>query len=236
MHENAFQLWVGRQPRQAVVMYVPSADRGTADDVLRLLDEAALVTLVAVDGDEPVVVPTPFSLQRTADGGTWPVIEVHLHRNNPFWSAVADGGPVTVSVLGPYAFIPHDWNPRSGAPPEDGVPTSWYAAASLRCRAELVEEPGELAGLVGRLVERVEPAGLDHSIDPAARPYGPLLGAIRGVRLHVEDVVAKSKFGGTRAPEQRRDVIGRLVARARPGDAAVVDWARRALDRDTSAS
>jgi len=88
----------------------------------------------------------------------------------------------------------------------------------------------------GRLVVGVEPAGLDHPIDPGARPYGPLLGAIRGVQLHIEEVVAKSKFGGTRDPDQRRDVIARLTARARTGDAAVVEWARRALDRDTGPS
>lgn len=214
-------------------MYVPPADRGTDDDVLRLLADAPVVTLVGVDpAGVPVVVPTPFSTQPASDGGRWPVVEAHLHRSNPWWDAVTDGGPATVSVLGPYAFIPHDWNPRAGAPAADGVPTSWYAAATLRCRSELVDDPSALAALVGRLVDRVEPDGLDHPVEPGTAPYGPLLGAIRGIRLHVEHVVAKSKFGGTRDPAQRLDVIGRLAERSRPGDAAVVDWAQRALERD----
>lgn len=216
-------------------MYIPPADRGTVDDVIRLLDEAPLITLVAVaDDGSPVVVPTPFSTTPAGEAGDWPVVEAHLHRSNPLWGAVVDGGPLTVSVLGPYAFIPHDWNPRPGAPPEHGVPTSWYAAATLRCRAELVEEPAALAALVGRLVARVQPAGLDHPVAAGAAPYGPLLSAIRGVRLHAEDAVVKSKFGGTRDAAQRRDVIGRLGARALPGDADVIRWAQIALERDTA--
>jgi transcriptional regulator len=213
-------------------MYIAAVDRAAPEDWPELLRRTEVVTLVAADGDggEPVVVPTHVGLAGPADH---PVVEVHLHRAPPFWDAVAERPTVTVSVVGPFVFIPHDWNPRPGSDPVDGVPTSWYAAATLRCRLEPVDDPAELAALLTRLAERFEPVGLDRPVDPVSPPYGPLLGAIRGARLHVESVEAKTKFGGNRPAELRRSVIARLEERAGPGDPAAADWARRTLDRPT---
>lgn len=212
-------------------MYVAPVDRATDDDWRLLLDQARVVTLVAPGaGDVPVVVPTHFGLAPTADGDT-PVLEIHLHRANPFWAAVEADPVVLVSVVGPFVFVPHDWNPRPGAEPADGVPTSWYAAATFRCTAELISDAGELAALLNRLADRFEPVGLDRPVDATAAPYGPMLAAIRGARLQIVDVVAKTKFGGNRPEATRRAVIDRIAGRDEPGDRSAVAWAERTLGR-----
>jgi transcriptional regulator len=212
-------------------MYVAPVDEGTEEDWHLLLDQTPVATLVAPGtGGAPVVVPTHFGVL-PASGGEPPVIEVHLHRANPFWAAVEADPLVLVSVVGPFVFVPHDWNPRPGTDPADGVPTSWYAAATLSCTAELIHRDADLAALLNRLAGRFEPVGLERPVDADGAPYGPLLGAIRGVRLRVDEVVVKTKFGGNRPEATRREVAARVRRRDGPGDRAAAEWAGRTLDR-----
>lgn len=110
------------------------------------------------------------------------------------------------------------------------MPTSWYATASLTCIARIVDDEAALASLLTRLSDRYEPIGLDRPVAANTAPYGPLLRAIRGVRLEVIDVVAKAKFGGNRPAQQRRQVAERLVERDGPGDVAAAAWLHRALE------
>jgi transcriptional regulator len=46
------------------------------------------------------------------------------------------------------------------------------------------------------------------------------LPGIRGLRLHVEEVRAKMKYGGNKTPDHRREIADHLTERDGPMDAA----------------
>jgi len=60
-------------------------------------------------------------------------------------------------------------------------------------------------------------AGGDWFVDRRKLP------GIRGLRLHVEAVRAKMKYGGNKTPEHRNDIAERLTDRDAPGDRAARD-------------
>jgi transcriptional regulator len=167
----------------------------------------------------PVVVPTQFVL----DGSE---VLVHFARPNPVLDAVRANPRTVMSVAGDWAFIPSDWKAIGGEDPTLGIPTTYYAAVQLRGRAEVRDEPAEVAAVLRRQLAALEPG------TPVADPleaHGPQLRAIRAVVLTVEEVSAKFKYGGNVDADHRRAVIGRLRARGLPGDAAAAAHTERRL-------
>lgn len=157
----------------------------------------------------PVVVPTQFLL----DGD---VVLLHLARPNPVWSAIAENPLLLLSVTGDWAYIPSAWKAIDDEDPSAGIPTTYYAAAQLRCQATVVDDAaGKLAILRAQLAA-LQP-GVD-TADPAS--HDRKLPGIRGLRLTIREVTAKFKYGGNVDVEHRLAVADRLAARAGPGDAA----------------
>jgi transcriptional regulator len=105
-------------------------------------------------------------------------------------------------------------------PPEAGVPTSYYASAQVRATATVTDDHDEIAAILRVQLARMQPGGGHAKVSAGTEPYGKLLPAIRGIRLRVEAVHAKFKFGGNRPAEHRLAVAERLAARDAPGDAA----------------
>jgi transcriptional regulator len=136
------------------------------------------------------------------------------------WAARAENPLVLFSVTGPFVYVPAAWNAQPGTPPETGVPTSYYASAQLRATATVTDDHDEIAAILRVQLARMQPDGGHAAVAAGAEPYGKLLPAIRGIRLRVEAVHAKFKFGGNRPPEHRLAVAERLAARNAPGDAA----------------
>ena len=90
-----------------------------------------------------------------------------------------------MSVLDDYAYIPTTWRAKAGGPDEDGVPTSYYSAVQLTCRAE-IGEPQDKAKLLRRQLAHFQPHG-DHAQVAVGMPWGapslpdcgPPVGSIR---------------------------------------------------------
>ena len=175
-------------------------------------------------GQPPVVVPTHFSVDE-AD------LLVHLARPNPVWAAIEADPHVVMSVIDDYAYIPTTWRAKAGGPDEDGVPTSYYAAVQLRCRAEVVDDPDAKAALLRRQLAHFQPAGDHADVAVGAEPYGRMLPGIRGLRLHVTGVAAKFKYDDSNPEEHRTRVAGRLEARATGRDPGAAVQQRRRLTR-----
>jgi transcriptional regulator len=166
--------------------------------------------------DVPVVVPTQFVL----DGDT---VLLHLARPNPVWCAIDENPLVLLSIAGDWAYVPSAWKAIGDEDPALGVPTTYYAAAQLRCAATVVDDdPGKLE-ILRRQLDELEP-GLG-AADPGV--HERKLPGIRGLRLTVLEVTAKFKYGGNVDHEHRVAVSERLADRAGPGDEA----ARRRLLR-----
>ncbi|HEX2057145.1 MAG TPA: FMN-binding negative transcriptional regulator [Actinomycetota bacterium] len=156
----------------------------------------------------PVVVPTHF----VYEGGS--SLLFHLARPNPVWAALDESPHGMLAVVGAYTYVTAEMNTGPEDSPEYGIPTSYYAAVQVSGRTELVEEPAALAELLNVTLEHFEPGRSGHPVRPD-NEYGKSLPAIRGVRLHIEDVRAKFKFGGNRRPEHRAAINEALRRRGR---------------------
>jgi transcriptional regulator len=171
----------------------------------------------------PLVVPTHFT-PVSADE-----ILLHLARPNPVWPHLEAATQVRLSVMGDYAYIPTYWRAAEDIPPEDGVPTSYYAAVQFVCRPTIVDDPRDKADLLARQLEVFQPEGRHAEVDPDQPPYGRMLPGIRGVRLEVLHVDAKFKYDDHKPVELREHAIERLLARGRGLDAGAAAQQRRRL-------
>lgn len=198
------------------------------DDLLRHVDFGQLVTAGLVDG-YPVVVPTHFH-HDPASG----LVLLHLARPNPVWKALRADPHVVLAATTDYVYVEAAWNAGADEPPELGVPTSYYTALQIRGTAEVVDDPDDKAALLATQLGRFEPPGSTR-VPPstAVESDRRQLPGIRGVRITVESVRAKLKYGGNRTPEHRARVAERLAERDRGMDGAA---RRRLLEHGDAAS
>ncbi len=168
--------------------------------------------VLADPGGWPAVVPTHFTVddERT--------VLMHLARPNPVWRLIEAQPRVVLSVVDDDAYVPTAWRAAPGTPVTDGVPTSYYAAVQLRCQAEIVDDPAGKAALLRRQLRDLQPEGEHAAVSVNEPPYGRLLPGIRGLRLHVVDVVAKFKFDDHKSAEHRLAVADRLEQRGQGHD------------------
>jgi transcriptional regulator len=172
--------------------------------------------------DVPVVVPTQFLL----DGDT---VWLHLARPNPVWHAIEENPTVLLSVAGDWAYVPSAWKAIGDEDPSMGIPTTYYAAAQLRCEATVVDDDEGKLAILRRQLAATEPEL------PTADPSAHLrkLPGIRGLRLGIVEVAAKFKYGGNVDADHQHAAAERLAARGGPGDAAARAHLLRRAARDT---
>lgn len=166
--------------------------------------------------DVAVVVPTQFLL----DGDR---VLLHLAVTNPILTALEENPRAVLSVAGDWAYIPAGWKAVGDEDPALGIPTTYYAAVQLTGPVTLVDEPEEVAAVLRRQLDVLEPDG--SVADPSV--HAGKLRAIRGLRLDIEAVRAKFKYGGNVDGEHRAAIAERLASRAGPGDAATLAHLRR---------
>jgi transcriptional regulator len=159
----------------------------------------------------PVVVPTQFVL----DGD---VILTHVLARNPILAALADDARAVLSVAGDWAFIPGAWKAIGDEDPRKGIPTTYYGAVQVSGSCVIEDQPAAIADVLRRQVAATDPDG-DY-IDPLE--HGAKLNGIRGLRLTIEEVRAKFKYGGNVDQAHRDAVRAHLLARNEPGDVAAV--------------
>jgi transcriptional regulator len=162
----------------------------------------------------PVVVPTHFIF----DGES--TIRLHLARPNPVWAALEENPVAMVSVIGDVAFIPSSWN--------GGIPTSYYGAVQCIGRVTVLDAAEDVADVLRAQLAVYQPEGDPEPVDVDHPLYARNLGAIRGIRLDIDEVRAKFKYGGNKPADVRREIADHLADRSSPGDAAA---RRRLLDR-----
>jgi transcriptional regulator len=149
------------------------------------------------------------------------MILLHLARPNPVWRALEADPHVVLALTGDYTYVEAAWNADPGTDPTYGVPTSYYTAVQLLCRAEVIDDPDEKAGILARQLGHFEPPDSSR-VTPSTGNESDRrqLPGIRGLRLQIEAVRAKMKYGGNKSVEQRLDIASRLAERAGPMDAA----------------
>jgi transcriptional regulator len=203
-------------------VHVPPVDRPLNDDEWRRFVTAqGFGHLVAAGAGREVaiVVPTQFIL----DGD---VVLCHVAAANPVLAALVEQPRAVLSVAGDWAFVPSSWKAIDDEDPRLGIPTTYYAAVQLAGPVDVVEDPGELAGVLRRQLAALQP---DVDVADPGHDHRRRLAAIRGLVLHVDSVAARFKFGGNVDAAHRRAVLERLEARDGPGDAAAAVHVRRRL-------
>jgi transcriptional regulator len=158
-----------------------------------------------------VVVPTQFVVERD-------VILFHVLARNPIVAALASDARAVLSVAGDWAFIPGAWKAIDGEDPREGIPTTYYGAVQVSGSCVVDDRPDAIAELLRRQVAAIDPDG-DY-IDPLE--HGAKLKSIRGIRLSIDEVRAKFKYGGNVDQAHRDEVRDRLLARNGPGDQAAI--------------
>lgn len=199
-------------------MLIHPWDAATRDEWSNVLGRHSFGQLVVTGEDWPYVVPSHF----VHDGGDQ--IWLHLARPSPVWSALEQHPRVVFALAADYVYVEAAWNADDGVPPEHGVPTSYYTAVQLRCTAEIVDDADGKLEILRRQLARLEPEGSSRVPPTAALETDRrLLPGIRGVRLTIEEVLAKMKYGGNKSPEQRGRISDRLAGRGGPMDDAARD-------------
>lgn len=175
-------------------------------------------------GEPPMVQPLHFAY----DSARGEVV-THLARPNPVWRALEISPTVLLSVVDDYTFIPGPWQAAEDAPPEHGVPTSFYAAVQLSCTAHVVDDPEAKAELLQRQTAHFQPDGGSAPVAAGKAPFGRQLSGIRALRLEVREVRAKFKYGGKRSESVQQRISERLAERNAPRDAAARSHQQRRL-------
>lgn len=197
-------------------MLIHPWDAGSDQEWRDWLATQRVGTLICPTADLPVVVPTHFVW-------TGEQVLLHLARPNPALTAMAERPRVIFSVHGDWAYVPAASKVLPGEDPSLGIPTSYYAAVTLACTAQLLEgEP--LLDVLRTQLGTFEPGS--GVADPAV--HERRLPGIRGVRLTVESVQAKFKYGGNVDAAHRAVVAEGLLKRG--NTAAVAHLTRRTPD------
>ncbi|MGA3092197.1 MAG: FMN-binding negative transcriptional regulator [Terriglobales bacterium] len=170
---------------------------------------------LGVNRATPVITPVHFI------EGAGGAVEFHLHRANPLLDALRELPRATMSVVSAQAFIPSSWNSETGYDPMWSAPTSYYSAVQVTGATEFLE-PAALADHLNREVAFFQPSVPIHHVQADGSYFGRALAAIVGVRVTIEQVEAKFKFGGNRAKEHRLKIAANLAQRGAPNDLAAL--------------
>jgi predicted FMN-binding regulatory protein PaiB len=92
--------------------------------------------------------------------------------------------------------------------------------------ADVVTDPAEKASALTALMEKLQPEGGYAPIDPEDARYKQMLKAVAVVRVSIEEITAKFKFGQNLSEARREIIISRLEERGRPDDAATAGLMR----------
>jgi transcriptional regulator len=206
-------------------MLIHPWDAGSPAEALDFLRDNEFGHLVAggADRNVPVVVPTQFLL-----AGEHTIL-LHLARPNPVWEAIAENPAVLLVVSGDWVFIPGAWKkiPELDEDQSYGIPTTFYASVQLVCQATPVDDDAGIAEILRLQIERLDPGG--GLVDPAA--HGQAVGRTRGLRLAIQEMQAKFKYGGNLDDAHRQHIAGLLACDHRSGARAALKHLERRIDR-----
>ncbi len=203
-------------------MYIAKVDSGFGEEEWRSFVVAQGFGHLVAAGrgrEVPVVVPTQFIL----DGDE---VILHLVAKNPMLEAIEEEPQVVMSVAGDWAFIPSAWKAIGDEDPLLGIPTTYYAAVQLQGSATIVSDPAGTADVLRRQLAVIQP---EFEIADPLVAHAERLRTIRGVRIGIEEVRAKFKYGGNVDVAHREAVIADLERRGRPGDRAAARQTRRRI-------
>jgi len=189
------------------------------DIIYAVLDDAEYGTLALSVDDTPYAVPVNFV--RIEDA-----IYFHGALNNRKMKMLVKNPKVSFSVVENYALIDSDFSSTEGlACPA----TQFFKLVSITGRATVVESREEKARIFTAMMQKLQPKGGYKPFDDSA--YDKALKATAVVKVSMDDVTCKFKFGQHLSDERFERIIAHLKARGNKIDLATVEMmeAQRAL-------
>ncbi|WP_309121952.1 pyridoxamine 5'-phosphate oxidase family protein [Paenibacillus sp.] len=130
---------------------------------------------------------------------------------------------VTFAVAKEFALIPSYWTDPEMACPA----TAFFKSVFVRGSAVVVEDPEEKAAAFEAFMRKLQPEGGYEPITPQHPQYAKELKAVGMIKIVVDDMTAKFKFGQN-WPEARTDHVSHeLEQRGRPLDADTAELMRK---------
>lgn len=153
---------------------------------------------------------TPLNYVYHADA-----IYFHGARIGEKMTSIAADPRVTFTVAKEFAIIPSYFTD-----PEMACPASaYFKSVSIRGRAHAVEDLEEKAEALEAFMHKLQSEGGYKPISATDRDYIPRLKGVSVVRIDVEAMTAKFKFGQNMKEDKRASVMEQLQERGRPLDA-----------------
>lgn len=130
---------------------------------------------------------------------------------------------VCFCVAREYALIPSYFTDAKYACPA----TAFFKSVLIRGRAEIVQDPAEKAEVFASFMRKLQPEGGYAPIDLNDEGYARQIRGTAIVKIRVEEMTAKFKFGQNWPEEKRSRVERQLLERGRDADADTVEQMRR---------
>jgi len=197
-------------------MYVPPKFKVGDEDAWRIVTDAGagMLVIATTQGLASVFVPVVMSEDRRT-------LRSHLAKANPWWKAAVEGTEVLALFVAASAYVsPSNYPSRLENP--NVVPTWNYAAAEVRGRLTLHEEPEWKVDQVRAQTHQFErgrdPEWLVDDMDEQYRDSQ--LKAIVGIEIVVDSIEGKAKLSQNR-PDIDRQSIREHLARGSFGERGV---------------
>lgn len=150
-------------------------------------------------------------------------IYFHGSRAGSKMKEIAKSHKVSFAVAKEFAIIPSYFSdPRQACPA-----TAYFKSVHIRGTAEPVEDLFEKADALSGLMEKLQPEGGYAPITPEDPSYLGELKAVSVVRITVEELTAKFKFGQNLSEERLGQVIEGLGERGLEGDGETAEMMKR---------
>jgi uncharacterized protein len=130
---------------------------------------------------------------------------------------------VSFAVAKEYAIIPSYYSDPKLACPA----TAYFKSVHIRGTAEPIEDLNEKAEALTALMEKLQPEGGYTLISPKDPAYRPELKAVSVVRLTMDEITAKFKFGQNLEETRREEIRGKLTERGGALDAETAELMRK---------
>ncbi len=202
-------------------MYLPKQfDHRDPAVTCRLLREHPLATMISLDEEgEPFVSHLPIKLDQTDADGMPRLLLGHLARANPQVKHLALQPEVSLSFMGPHAFMSTDVYPD-----EQRVPTWNYLSVLVKARARgLQGEEAKDAMLKQLIADHDPPYANQWRSLPDAYTHG-MLAAIAAYEFVVTEIQTKVKLNQHR-PESHA-AMWAAYAQGTPRERELAQWMR----------
>ena len=181
------------------------------DIIYAVLDDAKYGTLALSVDDTPYAVPVNFV--RIEDA-----IYFHGALSNRKMKMLSQNPSVSFSVVENYALIDSDFSSTEGlACPA----TQFFKSVSIAGRATVIESREEKARIFTAMMQKLQPKGGYMPFEDSA--YDKALKATAVVKVSMDDISCKFKFGQHLSDERFERIIAHLKARGKNIDLATVE-------------